>query len=252
MYNNYLKTVENQLKISDPVDYIFKSDKYYMEILEHCSNQQGQQYLEEIKKRYNEIYTNNKGLLIELCEKNDLYGHANKSQINDFALCSPSNLRYIFHSFLILDYIKQNGLNNIDFIEIGGGYGGLCFFINHLANIFDIIIKSYVIFDLLQVSQLQKKYLDALNINNVKYFQLDNFENLQINSFLISNYAFSEISSELQNNYIQKIINPYTSFGFLTWNFIDVYDFVRNSKIEKEFEYPQTGGNNYYVRFKPE
>ena len=50
--------------------------------------------------------------------------------------------------------------------------------------------------------------------------------------------------------YIDKIINPYTKFGFLTWNFIPVYNFVKNSVIEKE--YPQTGGgSNYYIRYYP-
>ena len=51
--------------------------------------------------------------------------------------------------------------------------------------------------------------------------------------------------------YIDKIINPYTKFGFLTWNSIPVYNFVKNSVIEKEEEYPKTGRNNYYVRYYP-
>ena len=32
----------------------------------------------------------------------------------------------------------------------------------------------------------------------------------------------------------------------------NVYNFVKNSVIEKEIEYPQTGGgSNYYVRYYP-
>jgi hypothetical protein len=263
MYCNYIKTIEKQLLLDNPNDYYFKSDKDYTPILEHCNLYKGNQYLFEIKKKYNKIYTDNKTFLIELCKKNDLYGKPYKSNIPHFTSCSPSNLRYILHSFLILDYIKENKLNNIDFIEIGGGYGGLCFFIINLSKIFNITINSYTIFDLKQVSHLQNKYLEALDIKNehcdaialtplVSYYQLDNFKNLKTNSFLISNYAFSEISKELQDEYIVKIINPYTTYGFLAWNFINVYNFVNNSKIIVEKEYPLTANRfNYYVRFKP-
>ena len=147
--------------------------------------------------------------------------------------CSPSNLRYLLHSLLILEDMKKYKLNNVDIIEIGGGYGGLCFFIHSIAQLYEININSYTIFDLLEPSLLQEKYLNVLNIEKVDFCQLDNFNNLKNNSFLISNYAFSEISKELQTEYIEKIINPYTTFGFLTWNFISVYDFVENSIIEK-------------------
>ena len=51
--------------------------------------------------------------------------------------------------------------------------------------------------------------------------------------------------------YTEKVINPYTSWGFLTWNNIDVYEFVNNSEIIKEKEYPLTWEKNYYVKFKP-
>ena len=45
------------------------------------------------------------------------------------------------------------------------------------------------------------------------------------------------LSAKYLNNYIRniynKIINPYTTFGFLPWNFISIYDFVENTIIEK-------------------
>ena len=132
---------------------------------------------------------------------NDTYGRTKKTNFKNFIECSPTNLRYILHSLLILEDMKKNKLNNIDIIEIGGGYGGLCLFMHNIAALYDININSYTIFDLLEVSQLQKKYLNALNIKNVNCCQLDNFNNLKNNSYLISNYAFSEISKELQIKY---------------------------------------------------
>ena len=205
-------------------------------------------YLNVIKNNFKTFYESNFNFLQEICDLNDKYGKTNKYQYQNFITCSPSNLRYILHSLLILEDMKKHKINNIDIIEIGGGYGGLCLFINNIAPLYNININSYTIFDLLEASQLQEKYLNALNVKKVHFCQLDNFNNLKNNSFLISNYAFSEISKELQIEYIEKIINPYTTFGFLTWNFIPVYNFIENSIIEKE--YPITG-NNYYVRYYP-
>ena len=121
-------------------------------------------------------------------------------------------------------------LNNIDIIEIGGGYGGLCFFINKLANLFNINVNTYTIFDLPEALQLQKKYLtDELNVINLNFAEINNFTNIKENSFLVSTYAFSEIPLDLQKDYTNKILNPYTSHGFLAWNFIDIYPFIDNT-----------------------
>ena len=56
----------------------------------------------------------------------------------------------------------------------------------------------------------------------------------------------------IQKEYSEKIINQKTNFGFIAWNAIPVYNFVENSIIEKEREYPLTGDRaNYYVRYYP-
>jgi len=250
-YDSYSVSIERELSKSCS-DWTFKSDKEYVKVLEHVSQDLGAQYLIEIKNRYGPLYEKNKKLLIELCQKNDLYGKTIKSQFDEFTTCSPTNLRYIFQSFLILDDIKKS--ESRDIIEIGGGYGGLCFFMFNLAKLFDITIRSYAIFDLLPASLLQEKYLKSLNIKNTAFFQLEDFSNLRVGSFLISNYAFSEIEKDLQHKYTQKIINPYTSYGFLAWNrgpdLGSVYGFVNDSIIEEEKAYPK--GRSTYVRFRPE
>tara|TARA_R110002020_G_scaffold406093_1_gene616128 strand:- start:257 stop:1048 length:792 start_codon:yes stop_codon:yes gene_type:complete len=259
LYNDYQAAIKPELQITNPLEWSFKRNDQYRAMLEHCSESQGTQYLIELKKKFSQLYTDHKELLIDLCNKNDLYGQTIKANISDFAFCSPSNLRYIFHSFLILNYIKENNLNDINFIEIGGGYGGLCFFVKNLASLLGIKICSYSLFDLQEAAQLQEKYLEALGVQDYYCFQFNNFKKkelkrLKTDSFLISNYAFSEIHESIQAQYREHIINPYTPWGFLTWNAIDVYDFVDNSKIKKEKEYPQTDGTwgkNYYVTFSP-
>jgi hypothetical protein len=147
--------------------------------------------------------------------------------------------------------MKECTLNNIDIIEIGGGYGGLCFFMYKLAKLFNITINTYAIFDLPNPLMLQKKYLEKVNINGVNFVELDSIKNINENSFLISNYAFSEISFDLRQKYSISVLNPYTSHGFLAWNNIPVYSFVDKKDLLVEDEYPLTSGINKYVRYKP-
>jgi len=228
-YNGYTESIVKNLLLNEH-EWYFKSDPLYKYVLEHVDKSTGDRYLNEIMIRYNKLFIENKELLIELCNENDKYGKTIKEDFPNFIFCSPTNLRYILHSFLILEYMQNKELNNLNIVEIGGGYGGLCFFINKLSKLFNIVIKSYTIFDLLEASQLQEKYLKKLNISNVKFFQLDNFKELNADSFLISNYAFSEISLDIQKKYIEKVLLPFISRGFLCWNHNPLYQFV-NKKI---------------------
>jgi hypothetical protein len=214
----------------------FKRNPTYMEILEHTDAFGGNRYLDQIKTEFGNFYNNNKTTLIELCKKNDTYGKPILSKIDGIST-SASNFRYIYHSLLILTNIKNNKLNNVDLIEIGGGYGGLCFFINNIAHLFGINIKSYTIFDIKEVTILQKRYLKLLDLD-INTFHIDDEWTLNANSYLISNYAFSEIPSDLQKEYSNKIINKYVNYGFLVWNFIPVYNFIENKRLVIEDERP--------------
>lgn len=82
-------------------------------------------------------------------------------------------------------------------------------------------------------SKLQQKYLDYFNVQNVKYYQLDNIDTLNNNSFLISNYAFSEISMDIQIQYIDNVIEPFVKNGFILWNHMPLYQFI-NKKLNIE------------------
>ena len=258
-YNRYIESIKPNLDL-DPKEWYFKSDNNYTYMLEHSDQKMGNKYLKVIKSDFPDKYETNKELLISLCHKNDLYGKTIKYFYNDFTECSPTNLRYILHSFLILKYINSNNLSNLDIIEIGGGYGGLAFYLMKISPIFDIKVKSSSIFDLFEASQLQDRYLNALKMHNYQCLQIENYQNLETDSFLISNFAYSEIPSELQKQYSKKIINPFTSHGFLTWNTSKIYEFVRDKHISIEREKPPlastvTNKSNfytqYYVTFKP-
>ena len=129
---------------------------HYNSVLEHIDIHKGYDYLKYINNEFNDIFNNNLNFFINLCNINDYYGNTIKENFTNFCICSPSNLRYIYHSLLIFDHFKKLNIKNIDIIEIGGGYGGLSFFINNLSYLFNFKIKSYTIFDLPSVSILQK------------------------------------------------------------------------------------------------
>jgi hypothetical protein len=244
-YSEYERVLKFQNLMMD-FELSFKSNKTYQTILEHTDIFNGIEYLDCIKNEFGNIYSNNKDFLIELCVKNDKYGKSIKSNIPSFTSCSPSNLRYIYHSLLILTNIKNNKLYDTDIVEIGGGYGGLCFFIHNLAKIFNITIKSYSIFDIKEASILQKRYLKLLDLDVNTYHINDKWE-LHKNSYLISNYAFSEIPRILQEEYTSKILNNYINHGFLVWNFIPVYNFIKDKRLHIEDERPNDGRKFVYV-----
>ena len=240
-YSSYENVVQYNVLHLKPEEWFFKSSDIYRVILEHVSLESGNEYLELIKNEFTELYEKNKLFLKELINTNDSIGMPVKYNFDFFGSISPTNLRYIYHSFIILSYIKKLNLHTIPIVEIGGGYGGLSYYIHKLSVLFDITIESYTIYDLPIVSVLQKKYLDLFNI------QINN-TSVNTNSFLISNYAFSELDESYRQKYKDEVIK-YCKHGFLAWNFIPLYDFV-DTPIHIEVEKPLTGNNmNKFVYF---
>lgn len=251
MYAKYVRVVENELK-RNPHEWTFKRNADYRRTLEHVSYDQGLSYLKVVNEKFGSFFGQNHEIIKNCINLNDSIGKPLQREFQHSGLdpCSPTNLRYLLHSLLILSHIKDLGMHCAKVVEIGGGYGGLCLFLHHLAPLFEIRLDSYVIFDLPAVAQLQKAVLNTLGITEVKTLSetTNAGEHLSGDSFLISNYAFSEISSPLRAQYENDVIKPYVSHGFLTWNFIPVYNFV-DVAISVEREHPSTSPKNFYVRF---
>lgn len=246
-YENYITSIINQ-----DVDYMeFKRNYHYTGILENLTYEFGKQYLDVIIEKYNQFFEMNKTLLYDLCCTNDSVGNPIKYQfpkLNDIN-CSAYNFRYILHSLMILNYLKELNLSEVNIIEIGGGYGGLCFYLYNLCEFFNIKINSYSIFDLDIVTKLQNKVLNKiLTGKSINYMTLNNYDEnkLKVNSFLISNYGYDEIGSILKTQYKENIIYKYCQNGFLTYNmaFAENDDLLEKTK-KSEIEYPQT--NSYGI-----
>lgn len=244
-YEYYKEVVKYNLSL-DTKSWNFKHNPYYTPILEHVSPEEGFRYMECLEKEFREVFISNFQYIYDTIKENDSYGQPNTVKYTEEIECSPTNFRYIYHSFLILAHMKEKCVN---MVEIGGGYGGLCLYLYKLAPLFNIEIQSYTIFDIEHVIDLQKKYLTQFNIS-INTYTLDSNYTIKDNSFLISNYAFSEISDSLQKTYIQKVISK-CNHGFLVWNHINLYEFTHHT-IHSEIERPttsKTDHKNLFVYF---
>jgi len=238
-FTNYINSITQTNNLSN-----FKSNGNVTGILEHVSFELGYMYFNYIKTHT--LFTDEQ--IISYCKKNDKIGGGMKYDYN-LLTTSPSNLRYLFHSHLILSHIQNLGLNEIKIVEVGGGYGGLCLALNELSHLYNINIKKYFIIDLPNISTLQKLYLSELNMNNVEFHSGYSYgTNINDNNlFLISNYCFSEIHKEHQKKYIELLF-PKVLHGFMAWNWIPLYYFGFN--VREEEEYPLTGNSyNKYIYF---
>lgn len=260
MYTNYQNFVHTSL-IND--NFSFKRNTEYNHILEHVSFEQGIEYINFIKKSIKEDFpeitlTN----ITEYLYLNDKYGKPLKYNFiynDEEIICSPTSLRYVLHSLLILKYIKRVNLKKI--VEVGCGYGGLFLAINHFSKIISIEIDKYYFIDLPEISNLINKYLDFhkddITINYSTHSAYNYGKDINdTNLFFISNYCFTEIDEKERNNYINFLFQKISN-GFITWQTIfnlpisNVNIICKNISDITE-EYPQTATivhKNYYVYF---
>jgi putative sugar O-methyltransferase len=238
-YSDYVKVICDTNNLSN-----FKSNPNYTYMLEHVNTQQGNLYLNCI------LYSTNISVseIENFCMLNDKIGNPIKVKYDNLSISvSPTSLRYILHAHLILSHMKRTNSENV--IELGGGYGGLCFALHNFSNKYGVNINSYTICDLPNIICLQNKYLNIVTPNlNVNFAESTNFgEDIKYEqAFLISNYCFSEISNEYQQMYINKMFKK-IKHGFMAWNNIPIYDF--GFKLNVEPEIPETGPRNKYVYF---
>ena len=225
----------------DNVFRIFKQNRQFVEVLEHVTYEQGLKYIDEIKTHQYKHYDWNLFLENDIIGNPlvyDYYNELSELELNIYYI-SPSTLRYICFGLKILESVKKNMKNEIDIIEIGGGYGGQCKILYDLFKMNNIQIKSYTIIDLDGVSKLQNKYLTKLGFTNI--ITLTNTECIEKlyekYDLCISNYALGEFEKDIQNFYINNVLLRCQQY-FITWNTYPVHDYFMYSNIVEES--PQT------------
>jgi len=236
-YDKYLKVCQDAA-LDDKVFATFKSHQDYTAILEHVTKQYGEEY-------WHEILNIEPALEEEMNEfmGNDVIGNPAKHSIGGYSV-SPTTLRYVK---VLADLRSLFGsLDELDIIEIGGGYGGQCKIIYDLYK-----PKSYTIVDLPEVLALSKKYLSKHNIDVITRVPHDTCDKHY--DLFISNYAFTEIDREYQQFYADHIIK-YCDKGYMTCNYVGLRN-REESFVEEEIfglkpnflvlpEIPLTAPNN--------
>ena len=198
-----------------------------MGILEHVSVQQGAEYLALIQAEFPDALSTMEAFI----HANDILGAPHKVRYGAL-VCSPTSLRYVYHAHLILAHIRRLGLAEVDIVELGAGYGGLCFALHVFAGSFKITLRTYTLVDLPLANKLQERYLQLVPLTDARlsFCSADTFGRNVSGGFLVSNYAFSELPNHLQKEYVASLF-PRIQHGFMAWNFIPVYDFPTCSSI---------------------
>jgi len=193
----------------------------------------------------------NRNIIEDFCSQNDKIGSPVKYSISDMSFpVSPTSLRYIDHAVKTLNHIQSIGLNSVNIVEVGCGYGGLLLAIDYMSKLRGITIASYSCVDIDSVTSLQELYLSNYNLSfPVTFHSASTFGNSVAgnNLFLVSMYCFSEIEPENQKGYIKNLI-PHVKNGIFMWNHCDVFDFGKPI-LSIQDEQPLTGRNNKLVLF---
>jgi len=188
----------------------FKSRREIQIIFEHVPGWLGEKYLENV------LYNNS--IILDKADEfilaNDSYGSPRKSQYLKYNInaMSPTTARYMK---VLSDLFGLYGsLDNMNIVEIGGGYGGLALVISKMFK-----FSNYYDVDLDAPTKLATKYCSLTGVDNfhvVTPSELEKLEDVEID-LLISNYAFSECNYETQDVYIEKILSK-AKRGYITHN----------------------------------
>ena len=182
------------------------------------------------------------------CTKNDSLGNPYLFKFSDDLIASCGSIRYVTHSILAIKHFMKFS-NKLDIVEIGGGYGGLAMAMRFFAPIFGLDVNNYTIIDIPKVLEFQKKYLEKMDYNSIKFVDADTYgKNLDDNLFLISNYAFSEIE-EYHRKYYEKYLFPKVTHGYILWNNIPLYDFGFKYEAIPEDQITCASEGNFHVTF---
>jgi hypothetical protein len=136
---------------------------------------------------------------------------------------TPNASRYIYHALLISKYIREKFLSTpIDVVEIGGGYGGLCYWL----RTFDSSIMKYSIVDLPRPLALQQKVLSQLKTSCEPIHDSSSYVKGSRPVFIISNYGYSEFNQHFQELYKKTLLQK-ADGGFMVWNnWTGIYNFT--------------------------
>lgn len=186
---------------------VFKADPRYIDVLEHVTCQQGDDYLGIALSQTPEFAE-----YLDRFRENDRIGNPKTWDYGEHGRFSPTTLRYVK---VLSDLISLFGdVDALNIIEIGAGYGGQCFITNTVCH-----PESYTLIDLVPCLRLQEKYLSEHRVERVVFLDPAELSSAKHCDLVISNYAFSECVRDVQNTYLQNVL-LHAPRGYLTCNWV--------------------------------
>jgi hypothetical protein len=215
----------------------FKRHPDYTYMLEHVSSAQGDEYYRLLRSECGMPEEQ----IVDFCRQNDAIGDPIKFPIHGLSIeVSPTSLRYLYHAYHI---IQQMG--DVDtYVEIGGGYGGLCTALDFLGA----PIHTYHIVDVDEALHLDRLMFAkrptrfTVHLHSASTYGA----NIPGRFGLISNYCFSEIEPVHQRRYLETLF-PKALRGFLAWNHVPLFSL--GHVVTAVPERPMTGPGNMFVTF---
>ncbi len=223
----------------------FKNNSDVNNIFEHRDCKWGNKFYDLIKKGFN---TSDEEILT-FCKKNDAIGNP-QLQTYSFGTVSSNSIKYVYHANLVLSHVKSLGKTTIDFVEIGGGYGGMALAIFEFAPKYGIEIETYNLVDLPEIIKLQELYIKS-HMRDMNKFSFNSaFEYGssigKSGMYVIAIYSLGELDVSHQTSYITHLF-PKIAHGFLIWNALPYTSIGRDAIYIPEM--PLTGPYNRFVYF---
>lgn len=220
IFENYVQMCEIFSKVTFEFEN-FKRHPKYQTILEGGEHIVGLMAIDNInnKSKFKDLLLNQ-----DKFKENDLYGNPITHNYNGIGEISPSTLRYINTLYDIQKLVGD--FKPKTFIEVGGGYGGLCKVISSLYN-----FEEYTLVDLPNVIELCKVYISKFDElkNKVKFIKsTDDFTPKEYDVF-ISDSALAECNIDYQDKCLENFIK-HSKFSYTTFNTSHFGEF--NSEVE--------------------
>jgi hypothetical protein len=240
LFREYIDTVTSKSDLTN-----FKNNNEVNTIFEHKNCPWGDTFYNLIKKSFN-ISDDD---ISSFCKKNDAIGNT-QLQTYSFGTASSNSIKYIYHANLVLTHAKSIGKTKIDFVEIGGGYGGLALALFDFAPKYGIDIETYHLIDLPELIKLQELYIkshmkDMSKIHFHSAFEYgSSIEKKDL--YVIAIYSLGELDISHQKSYI-NLLFPKIAHGFLIWNALPYTSLGRDAQYTPEM--PLTGPHNKFVYF---
>jgi len=177
---------------------------------------------------------------LSLFKRNDIYGSPVILNYGEYGDMCPFTFLYVLQGLNAINKFKTNKFDKI--VEIGAGYGALCIIMDSLCE-----YNEYVIIDLPDVVELNKKYLKNFPeiYKKVTFIPCNKLTEILDVDLFLSIAAISECNTETQLEYFNKVIKN-ANFAYLGYNRHNTEFFnTASSLFNIDNEY--TGINEYYL-----